>query len=164
MKNCNCCKKSLGLDCFGKNNHSKDKLKYICLECGRKKKREYYSKNIELERLKGLDFYYKNHAENLKKCKEYRKTKAGLDSYCRASKKARLLYPEKNIARKMVYSSLRTGKILKYDCSYPTGNCRGRVEAHHWDYSKPLDVVWFCSKHHGLADRVKKLIDLKNGK
>jgi hypothetical protein len=29
------------------------------------------------------------------------------------------------------------------------------VQAHHEDYSKPLDVIWFCRKHH--AEHHKKV-------
>lgn len=28
-----------------------------------------------------------------------------------------------------------------------------RVEAHHSDYSKPLDVDWLCKEHHALWHR-----------
>lgn len=28
-----------------------------------------------------------------------------------------------------------------------------KVEAHHPDYSKPLDVIWLCKKHHGEIHR-----------
>jgi hypothetical protein len=28
-----------------------------------------------------------------------------------------------------------------------------KVEAHHTDYSKPLEVVWLCKKHHAEAHR-----------
>ena len=30
----------------------------------------------------------------------------------------------------------------------------GRIEAHHPDYSKPLEVVWLCRIHHVEAHRV----------
>jgi len=29
----------------------------------------------------------------------------------------------------------------------------GDVDAHHWDYSKPLDVFWVCPRCHGIMHR-----------
>lgn len=40
---------------------------------------------------------------------------------------------------------LRRGKIIKQPCEV----CNSLdVEAHHNDYSKPLEIKWLCRKHH----------------
>ena len=48
-------------------------------------------------------------------------------------------------ARSYLHVYLKRGKIIK-------GNCvicdSPDVEAHHHDYAKPLDVIWFCRKCH----------------
>lgn len=40
------------------------------------------------------------------------------------------------------------------------GYCAGRIEAHHEDYEKPLEVTWLCRRHHvGLhteKNRIRK--------
>lgn len=41
--------------------------------------------------------------------------------------------------------AVRTGKLIKLPCIV-CGSLE--VEAHHPDYSKPLDVIWLCKTHH----------------
>lgn len=41
---------------------------------------------------------------------------------------------------------IRRGKIKKNPCSIC--GSQENIEAHHQDYDKPLDVVWFCRSHH----------------
>jgi len=48
---------------------------------------------------------------------------------------------------RLVYKAVKSGKILKPNlcslCHIPT-----RINAHHEDYSNPLDVVWLCHACH----------------
>lgn len=58
------------------------------------------------------------------------------------------LYPEKIKANNVVNRAVRTGKLTRpTDCS-SCDNPNGRIEAHHPDYSKPLEVIWLCSSCH----------------
>lgn len=54
--------------------------------------------------------------------------------------------PEKASAHARVSYAVKTGKLVKQPCE----KCgkQVRIEAHHTDYSKPLDVVWLCRQHH----------------
>jgi len=53
--------------------------------------------------------------------------------------------PVQNKARKMVWNAIQLGKIKRGLCEVCGGS---KVEAHHCDYAKPLDVMWLCNKHH----------------
>lgn len=72
------------------------------------------------------------------------------------SKKHESKYPEKAKARNAVGNALRDGKLQRKPCEICGEH---RAQAHHDDYSKPLDVVWLCSKHH--AERHVWLNDQK---
>lgn len=90
------------------------------------------------------------------------KRRAAMDAYAaehreevnatKASWRAR--NPEKVRAHQAVKRALKSGRLRKGPCAHRRrkGGCHGRIEAHHDDYTKPLDVTWLCSKHHG-ADR-----------
>ena len=51
--------------------------------------------------------------------------------------------PEKARAHTKVAYALKKGKLKKQDC-----HCGRPGEAHHDDYSKPLEVRWLCRQHH----------------
>lgn len=58
------------------------------------------------------------------------------------------LYPEaKKRANARAYAKvyLRRGKLIKQPCIV----CGDEdSQMHHADYDKPLDVIWYCRKHH----------------
>lgn len=63
-----------------------------------------------------------------------------------AMRKHRANNPEKYKARCAVSNALRDGRLVRQPCEV----CKTtvRVQAHHHDYSKPLDVRWLCFVHH----------------
>lgn len=54
---------------------------------------------------------------------------------------------QKARARQKLKNEINKGKIVKLPCQV-CGNIE--VEAHHPDYSKPLDVKWLCIMHHRM--------------
>ena len=73
------------------------------------------------------------------------KTPEGRKCLIKYSNKARLLYPEKWHARYLTRRAVAKGLLVKKPCLV----CGiKKVQAHHEDYYRPMDVMWFCSKHH----------------
>ena len=62
------------------------------------------------------------------------------------------MYPEKYRARYKLKDAVRTGKIKRGVCALLGSDCKGQIEGHHPDYSKPLEVVWVCRHHHNVIE------------
>jgi len=87
-----------------------------------------------------------------KRLVEYFHTPKGKIAIYKANKKSEKKYPEKQRARQLLWWHKKQGNIIKPEvCSFCGTN--GRIEGHHKDYSKPLDVIWFCKICHSIADK-----------
>ncbi len=51
----------------------------------------------------------------------------------------------KDIARSYAYTYFKRGKLIRQPCEMCGSE---ESQMHHSDYSKPLDVRWFCRVHH----------------
>ncbi len=49
----------------------------------------------------------------------------------------------------MALNAIQAGRLVRQPCQ-ECGEVRS--EAHHEDYSKPLEVIWLCKPHHREAD------------
>ena len=63
----------------------------------------------------------------------------------RYSRRFRKRHPEKYRARTALNNALRDGRIVKQNCEV-CGSADS--QAHHDDYSKPLEVRWLCQRDH----------------
>lgn len=54
--------------------------------------------------------------------------------------------PEARKAHNILNHAVAAGKIIKQPCKVCGDTYR--IHGHHNDYSKPLEVEWFCAKHH----------------
>lgn len=73
------------------------------------------------------------------------------------NKEQRRLQPDKYHARDAIANAIRAGYIVKpLYCTRCQKDCR--VEAHHSDYSKPLDIEWLCTKCHRIVDAERIIV------
>ena len=64
-------------------------------------------------------------------------------------------YPQKEKARKAVRQAVRSGRLYKpYNCSECKKTfSKNKIEGHHEDYDKPLEVRWLCRRCHKKLDK-----------
>lgn len=79
---------------------------------------------------------------------KYRQSSAGKASMHKARLKSQQKYPGKKEASELVARAIRSGKIQKPLTCSVCGKTNCRIEGHHPDYSKPLEVIWLCKKCH----------------
>jgi hypothetical protein len=103
-------------------------------------KRDFYSKNRD-RIVSNRRAYYKVHRKEI------------LDYVSSYFKK----YPGRRRAINMVSWAIATLKLIPAPCE----TCGKKAEAHHDDYSKPLEVRWLCRKHHRMWHANNFPIDVK---
>jgi hypothetical protein len=64
----------------------------------------------------------------------------------RYRKRQKERHPKKVKARKKLRRAVNSGRVLKEPCQHC--GATENLEAHHEDYSKPLEVTWLCKSCH----------------
>ena len=138
MKKCFKCSQLLNLSEFYKHSEMLDGHLNKCKSCTKTD-----VENRRKEKASDIDWVLSERKRHREKSKRYREL--GIISKNNAQKKWALNNPEKKQAHRRLQSALKLGKLHRHPCFI----CGNKAQAHHDDYSKPLDVVWVCSKHHG---------------
>ena len=127
--------------------------KYCSEKCRRLGWRKSWVEYSERNKDKRLAYHRRRYVatkiKRLAQIKKYRQSLAGKVTQRINDQRQRIKFPEKIAARQAVGSALYHGTLRRQTCE----TCgKVKVEAHHDDYSKPLDVRWFCNKHHKIID------------
>ncbi len=152
MKICSRCREEKTKELFNKEKRNKDGFSYECKECLSKRKKESYRpekyKNHEFKeknRLKSLNF----RRENPEKSSLYSKKWADKNKKKRSEYRDR--WRKNNLkqvaANRFLQRYVNKGVITR---GIICENCKkvGKMEAHHKDYTKPLEVNWLCRRCH----------------
>lgn len=114
------------------------------MECTKKRIQDHREKN--LEKIQAYDRERGRTPKRRKRSREfsirYRKDGRGAAVNRRWASRN----PEKVLASRAVNNAVRDCRLVKLPCR-DCGRTVG-VEAHHPDYSKPLEVIWLCKLHH----------------
>ena len=141
-KKCAECGRDLSLGEFSKNKNSKDGLQSRCRQCFSAYNRANYAANRE--KIKRSVSAYK--INNPEKVLETRRRTC-------------IKNPTRMNASRVVDAAVKAGSIVNPGVCYGCGcaSDEHRIEAHHHDYSKPLDIVWLCTPCHRRMDAQRRV-------
>jgi hypothetical protein len=150
MKTCFKCGVPKELKEFYKHPQMADGHLSKCIECAKADVLRHRAANLDAvqaydrergklpHRLANVRAYHKAHPDKI--AKYHRKTWEK--------------YPERRNAAVAVGNAVRDGRLMKQPCEVCGAT---KVEAHHDDYTKPLEVRWLCNPHHKIADAARRL-------
>lgn len=173
LKRCAKCLNVYPLSDFHSHPRNKDGRQSYCKHCSNAVVRESKKKNLEKVRSQQRQYatshkqeigcYRQENASQINaQRKQYRLDhKAETAAYklkvkdkykahrAKVTREWRLKYPERARAHAIVGRAVRSGKLTKANECARCGAI-GRLEAHHEDYSKPLNVIWLCRTCHAI--------------
>lgn len=143
MKPCTACGLVKPLSDFYRNKIISDGHENTCKPCFRKRQNKWRWENIAKVRAAQRAFVHSE--ESIANKKAWTNSAAGKASHARATARWRAKNRIKCRAHKKLNNAIIRGELTRQPCE----KCGVRkVDAHHDDYSKPLQVRWLCRKHH----------------
>lgn len=140
QKECRGCNQIKPLDMFYKHRMMGDGRLNYCVECVKARVRQHRARNIER-----INEYDRQRASRPERRQQFRELhiKAFSDPVRRATYRA-------------TSNAIRDGRLIRPTvCSQCGKQCK--PEAHHDDYTKPLEVRWLCRSCHCRHHRLQVL-------
>jgi hypothetical protein len=155
MKVCRNCLIEKPLFDFYKHNKMLDGHLNKCKDCVKLRVNNHRAENVEAARKYDKTRNSKPHRVAARKL--YIQTKEGKEAKKRAQQNYAKRYPLTYAAHIVTSNAIKNGRLIKQNnCSVCESNIK--VEAHHDDYTKPLDVRWLCEKCHKIWHMFNKPI------
>lgn len=145
MKTCFVCLIEKPLESFYRHPQMADGHLNKCIECARHDALNHRRDN--LSRVRDYDRKRGDSPSRVAARKAYALTEAGKASLARGKKAWELRNKHKKSAVIALNNALRDKRIFKTEVCQKCG-LSGRLEAHHPDYSKPLEVLWVHDPCH----------------
>lgn len=153
-KRCFRCQCDKPLEDFYRHSAMGDGRLGKCKDCTKNDVKRHRQEN--LESVRAYDRLRGSMPHRVAARKDYAKTPEGKLAHARALKVSAARFPERAKARTTFGNAVRDGRVIPWPvCAVP--ECCGKPQGHHPDYSRPLDVVWLCDKHHKEAHALVKL-------
>lgn len=145
MKVCRDCNQEKPITEFYKHAKMLDGHLNKCIECVKARVSKHRKAN--LEKVREYDKQRSLLPHRVEARKKYQNTEEGKVAKKRAIQSYHKRYPLKYAAHVVTSNYIRDGKLKPSEaCSIC--NSKELIEAHHDDYTKPLEVRWLCIKCH----------------
>lgn len=163
MKKCNRCHVEKELSEFHNRKASEDGKSFTCKDCMKlyvkakyyedpqksiNKSKKYYKENRDKALLNAKIYREANLDKVVEYQREYRKTDKGKNASNKATSDWYYKNKNKHRAHQTIRRAIKKGCLIKGKICEICGIDNKQIEGHHWDYDKPLDVVWCCRKCH----------------
>lgn len=158
-KVCKKCGRELPISEFYVHKEMSDGHLSFCKECVRARVHKHREDNIE--RIREYDRNRPNNKErNEKERKAILADEKRLKKYREQKREWGKLNRYKRNAHNKVKRAIKNGDIVKSCNCEICGKSNCELQAHHYDYSKPLDVIWLCTECHGKIHKQYNKLEL----
>lgn len=161
-KVCKKCGRELAISEFYVHKQMNDGHLSFCKECVRARVHKHREDNIE--RIREYDRNRPNTKERKKKqMLNLKNNKEKYQRYLEQKNDWNKRNKEKRQAHFKVENALKRGSLNSPNKCEVCGKINCDIEAHHYDYSKQLDVIWLCTECHGKVHKQynKLILDIE---
>ena len=157
QKQCFKCMRHLPLDDFYRHSKMADGHLGKCKECTKADVNKNRAANLEYyQQYDRHRFQYELERRSLQldQMREWAKNNPEKLAEVKSQWQAR--NPEKRQCHLSLASAIAKGTLVKSASCQSCGTSEGRIQGHHPDYTKPIDVMWLCATCHSRQHRLER--------